>query len=117
MGRGEASGEGTGFGSAEIGEDVSVAVDQENVGVVGRREGERGVGQIQTLVRAIAMALSSPQKPQGKTEKEGRREERKSQLKQSETTADGVNNESNYLVGPICAKAVVATASNPDRAE
>ena len=74
MGRGAASGGGTGFGSAEIGEDVSVAVDQENVGVVGRREGERGVGQIQTLVRAIAMALSSPQKPQGKqTKKEGER--------------------------------------------
>ena len=67
-------GGGTGFGSAEIGVDVSVAVDQENVGVVGRREGEGGVGQIQTLVRAIAMALSSPQKPQGKQrKKEGER--------------------------------------------
>ena len=86
------------------------------MGVVGRREGEGGVGQIQTLVRAIAMALSSPQKPQGK-QKEGGREERKSQLKQSETTAGKVNNESNYLVGPICAKAVVATASNPDESE
>ena len=100
-----------GRGVAEIGVDVSVAVDQENVGVVGRRGGaDSDVGA------RYRDGSQLPSKTSGKTERR-REKERKSQLKQSETTAGGVNNESNYLVGPICAKAVVATASNPDESE
>ena len=70
MGRGVASGEGTGFGSAEIGVDVSVAVDQESVGVVGRRGGaDSDVGD------RYRDGSQLPSKTSGKTKKEGRREE------------------------------------------
>ena len=67
-------GGGTGFGSAEIGVDVSVAVDQENVGVVGRREGEGVRGGADSDVGARYRDSSQlPSKTSGKTE---RRKER-----------------------------------------
>ena len=100
-------------GSAEMGVDVFVAapmaVDQENnVGVVARREGGKEGGRVEPIARfgaryrdgSWSRLHSNPQGTEVAIEKV--------------RNNSGANNESNYLVGPICVKAAAVVLNESE---